>query len=349
MKMRTSSFSLRDRRGVALIMVIWVVSILSVMALEFSFAMRTEVNIARNFKEEAQLCAIAEGGIQRAVTELVYKHDLRVQQMKRTLKPEETPTEKREWLADGRPYVIPFGEKNCEIRIMSEGGKVNINTVSEATLRRIVGQLGVDGEKRDTIVDSILDWRDPDDLYHINGAEKEYYQSLKEPYEPKNGNLDSIEELLLVRGVTGPLFHGIGGAEKEGSGTESDPAGAAVGLKHIFSIYALGEQVDINSAPLPVLRFVLGIPAEIAERIVTAREEKGFQSEPDLRLRVPELTPMIGEFSRFITYRTPVPYYTVESRGKTEGRSVRGLKAIVKIDPADKNGHKIIQWVDWIL
>ena len=47
---------------------------------------------------------------------------------------------------------------------MGEAGKVNINTVSEATLRKIIGQMGLEGEARDVVVDSILDWRDPDDF-----------------------------------------------------------------------------------------------------------------------------------------------------------------------------------------
>ena len=66
-----------------MIMVLWVVAILSVIVLEFSFAMRTEVNIAKNFKEETQLGAMAEGGVQRAIAELIYKHDTRIQQMRK--------------------------------------------------------------------------------------------------------------------------------------------------------------------------------------------------------------------------------------------------------------------------
>jgi general secretion pathway protein K len=342
MKAQTAHATFRDGKGVALVMVIWVVSILSVMALEFCFAMRTEVNIAKNFSDESRLYAIAEGGIQRAIAELIYKHDPRVQQMKRTLKPEEAPPERREWVTDGRPYVVPSGEKSCEIRVTNEGGKVNINTVSETTLRKIVGQLGLEGEQRDVVVDSILDWRDPDDFYHVNGAENEYYQSLKEPYQAKNRNLDAVEELLLIRGVTGALFYGRAKEKRGEEGSEVAP----IGLKDIFSVYASGERIDINSAPLPVLAIVLGIPRGVAEGIVKAREEKVFQNQPDLLLRIPELTPLIGDVGRFIVYQGAVPYYTVESRGKGEGRSVRGIKALLKIDPRERQGYKMIQWVD---
>ena len=55
-----------------------------------------------------------------------------------------------------------------------------------------------------------------------------------------------------------------------------------MGLKHLFSIYATGEQIDINSAAFPVLRVVLGIPAEAARQVIEAREEKIFESQQDL-------------------------------------------------------------------
>jgi len=318
--------------------------------LEFAFAMRTEVNLAKNLKEETQLYGIAEGGAQRAIAELILKNDPRVQQ-KRNKKIEEIPPEQREWMTDGRPYRLELDSGNCEVTITSEAGKVNINMVTEATLRRIISELGPEGEARDTVTDSILDWIDPDDFRRLNGAENDYYQSLKEPYKCKNGNLDSIEELFLVRGVTLDLFYG----RKERKTGEEGVKALGVGLKDIFTIYSLGEQIDINSASLPVLRVVLGLPTEVAKALIKAREEKGFQNQQDLLARVPGISPLIGEISGRATFSSPLtpltmPFYTIESRGRSkEGGAVRGLKTIVKIDPADKKGYKIIQWVDVLI
>lgn len=333
-----------NEKGVALIMVLWIIAILSVIAFEFSYAMRTEVKIVKNFQEELQLYALAEGGVERAIAELVYKHDPRVQNKRRTLKSKDFPPEKKEWVTDGRGYPLTFDLGVCEVRVRGEAGKININLVSGMLLRKIITNLGVEGEAGDIVVDSLLDWRDPDDLYRLNGAENDYYQSLPEPYECKNGNLDSIEELLLVRGVTPELFYGKKGTWPGEGGKEK---GNRIGLKDIFSIYALGEQVDINSATLPVLRFALGIPSEIARGIIQAREEKVFENQQDLLQRVPELGPFLGEIGRFILFQSTNPFYTIEAQAQSKnGKSVRGLKAIVKIDPREKEGYKIIQWVD---
>jgi len=315
------------------------------VALEFSFAMRTEITITKNHKEDLQRYAMAEGGVQRAITELIYKHDPRTQQMKKTLSLEGIPPEQQEWVADGRSYTLPFDQGSCEIRIMSEAGKININMVSESFLRKVIGQLGLEGEARDVVVDSILDWRDPNDFYRPNGAENDYYLSLKEPYYCKNGNLDSIEELLLIKGVTPDLYHG-----KKGTQEGEEGATGRVGLKDIFSIYAPGEQVDINSATPLVMNMVLGIPREVSQQMVKAREEKSFENQQDLLNRVPELAPFIGEIGKFIIYRSALPYYTIESRAKLkEGSPMQGLKTIVKIDPREKERYKIVQWVDRLM
>ena len=343
---RNPHSAFRNSRGVALMMVLWVIAILSVVVLEFCFAMRTEVNIAQNFKEETQRYAMAEGGIERAIAELIYRNDARMQQLRKTLKPEEVSAEKREWVTDGRPYVLSFDQGTCEVRAMGEAGKVNINIVSDPTLRKIIGQFGLEGEARDVVVDSILDWRDPDGFYRVNGAENDYYQSLKEPYDCKNGNFDSIEELLLVRGVTPELFYGRKKTEKGDEGEKVDRAG----LKDVFSIYAFGEQIDINSASATTLRIVLGIPNEVAQQIVKARAEKGYDNPAELLQRVPELSTFTGTAGRFILFQSLIPYYTIESRAKyKDGGPVRGVKVIVKIDSQEKTGYKIIQWVDVIL
>ncbi|TWU41901.1 type II secretion system minor pseudopilin [Novipirellula artificiosorum] len=58
------------------------------------------------------------------------------------------------------------------------------------------------------VADAILDWLDEDEDVRPYGAEAEYYTTLTTPYSPSNGSLQSVEELLLVRGVTPTLLFG---------------------------------------------------------------------------------------------------------------------------------------------
>ena len=58
------------------------------------------------------------------------------------------------------------------------------------------------------IADAIMDWIDDDDETREFGAEFDYYQSLGSPYEPNNGPFNTVEEILLVRGVTPEMLFG---------------------------------------------------------------------------------------------------------------------------------------------
>lgn len=94
--------------------------------------------------------------------------------------------------------------------ITPETSKLNLNAASENQIRAlfepILTDLGVDNPS--IPIDSLLDWLDSDDEQRENGAEAEYYAQLDPPYQPKNGALDTVEELLLVRGITAALLWG---------------------------------------------------------------------------------------------------------------------------------------------
>lgn len=84
--------------------------------------------------------------------------------------------------------------------------------------------------------EAILDWLDPDDEPRPFGAESEFYSTLPTPYEPRNGPIDSVEELLLVRGVTPELLFGVD-ANRNGV---IDPAEQQLGLVDFTSVASLG-------------------------------------------------------------------------------------------------------------
>jgi general secretion pathway protein K len=334
---------LRDR-GMALIIVLWVLALLSVLALEFCFTMRTELNITRNYKEKGQLYYYAQGGIQRGIAELIYQSDSAIHQRRTTQKVVEATDFEKEWKCDGTPYPISFQYGEAEVKVRSEAGRINLNQAPDPLLKKVIKYFVEIGEERDVIVDSVLDWRDPDDFHRVNGAENDYYRSLPEPYDCKNGNFDSVEELLLVRGVNSELFYG----KKRKSEEEKDSP--VVGLKDVFTVFSTSAQLDINTAPVEVLMVLFGIPHDLAKRIVEAREERPFRADArhtDLISRLPELAPFLPEVSSFIAYGSTTPYYNVASVAKMkEGESKRGLECVVRIDRREKSGYRVVMWKD---
>jgi len=254
-----SNVILRDEKGgVALILVIWLMVVLIAIVGEFSYSMRTEINITKNFKEEEDAYQLALAGIERAKLEILSaKAPLYVYLNKDGILVfgggEESPERKGELEKGVFSYSITDEER-----------KLNINTASLQQLKYIVGSSGVDITEVDTIVDSILDWRDTDNLHMLNGAEDDYYQSLESPYSCKDGAFDIIDELLLVKGVTPEIFYGTNEKEAE-KGYE--------GIAQYLTTWGSGL-ININTAPRKVLEAVFA-PA-VVENIMNQRETSPF-------------------------------------------------------------------------
>lgn len=160
------------------------------------------------------------------------------------------------WVPSNSPYSIRIGDRNCEVLISDESGKINVNKITDDTRASFVKFLvayRLEELVAETITDSILDWLDEDDLHRINGAEKGFYATLPEPYEPKNGPFESIEELTLVKGITPQIF-GL--------------------LRDHLTIYGSGK-ININFASREVLLSVPGMTMEMAETIVQLRKKRG--------------------------------------------------------------------------
>jgi hypothetical protein len=113
----------------------------------------------------------------------------------------------------------------------------------------------------DTVVDSILDWLDADDSARAHGAESDYYLGLRPPYRAKDGWIDSVDELLKVRGVTPALFYGSGGSP---------------GLRDMVSVFCKQLMVNLHTAPPAVIQTLLAAdPAELSDLL--AQRDADFQ------------------------------------------------------------------------
>ncbi len=103
-------------------------------------------------------------------------------------------------------------EKYIRFGIIDEASKVNLNVATDAQILKLVQAAAGGDETIDAkqVTNAILDWRDTDSnpRTESGGTEGEYYANLAKPYRVKNGPFDTIEELLLVKGVTGNLLYG---------------------------------------------------------------------------------------------------------------------------------------------
>ena len=334
---------LKSERGIALFLVLWVMALLTVIAGEFCYAMRTEVNITRNFKEETQTYYIAVSGLFWAIGELVVNEFV-----PRTVKApaaEEEPEDIR-WRINTDIPAIPFGEGQFKVEKENESGKVNLNRAGASLLKMMLNSFELEDTDKNIIVDSIMDWRDKGNFHRVNGAKDDYYLSLPQPYKCKNGDFTSIEELLLVRGVTPEIFYdGL----KDMVTVYQDKETVTVTVTASGRYNQIWEESDfnrinINAASPRMLRALPRMTEDMVQAIMKYREKKDFRSLSDLALMVG--SDIYAGISPYITLRLS-PYYTIKSVGMVKDSQTRqGVQAVVKIDRKLKKGYAVIQWID---
>ena len=263
--------------------VLWILAFLAVVFTAFTFSMRTELAAAGNFKEEAEAYYLAEAGVYRAAAEIINAD--------RNAPPDsmfyDAPEER--WHTNPSAYQnVPLGRGRYWVSVTDEESKIPLNAASDPVLRRLFSNSGVSDEQLlSVIVDSIQDWRDPDDLHRLNGAEDDYYLSLPTPYRAKNGNFETIDELLLVKGMTPEILYGNVASPQRRAELEVQlpwerqlASGQYLGVARHLSVFSSG-QVNVNTASGEVL-MALGLTAIETNLVVDRRKEVPFHNVGEL-------------------------------------------------------------------
>ena len=317
-------------QGVILIALLWILTALAVIAMSFSRESFVEVAAARNLRDAAVGYYAARAGIAYAAYQLIQRR------MYPPVRQVELP---------GPPDPLDLGivsgtsgDGAYEVEIQDESGKININFVVEEQLKALMEVLGIVSPDADIIVDSIMDWRDVDNLRRANGAEDDFYQTLNPPYKAKNGRVDTIEELLLVRGVGKEYFYGR---------TQKLPDGSLVhrpGLSSCFTVYSITNRINVNYAPLEVLLSIPGMPPQAAQQIYERRKTKPFASIDEINRALPVNlgTTTLPYLSTDLT-----SVYTLNARGRRQNsKATRLVRAVIFLDPREPGGYRIIYWND---
>ncbi|AGA88927.1 type II secretory pathway, component PulK [Thioflavicoccus mobilis 8321] len=205
--------------GIALVLVLWVIALLTVMALGLTATQRTETALSRNQVDAARFRALAEAAVDYAVYRLLTDEPTEPASM-----PDgEDVGGVSAWVPDGQPHLWTFGGETLEIRIENEASRFDLNVVERDQLEALFLALAVDPDEAGALADRILDWRDEDDLPRLLGAEDDDYMAAGYPYGAKDEPFASAEELQQVLGMTPALYRAVApGLTVDGDGGDVD-------------------------------------------------------------------------------------------------------------------------------
>lgn len=221
-----------NQRGMALLVVLWTLSLLSLMALAFAQNAWLERHRVRNLIDAAAAQSILQAGLSFAVTSLLHSRNGRA------------------WAHDGTPYHMKFAGSDVTISLQDANGCLNINSATAADIQALLGTIGVGNDIAQSLAAAIVDWRDSDQLRSPNGAELPEYVNAGSLERPANRSFLSTAELNGVLGMTPEI---------------------ADRLLPLVSIFPAGPEINPVTAPEQVLRADRSIPAEEITAILTRR------------------------------------------------------------------------------
>jgi general secretion pathway protein K len=339
----------KPNRGIALIIVMVVITFFSILVAGFSYSMKVETRLARNSGFDSEMDWLGRSGIELA------KYVLGQQ---RTIPNEPYDSLNQKWaggpgnsnsvLADVRLDDLAIGNGIVSVKITDCERKLNINMADEVVLSHALSVIGVDPADSSTIVGSILDWIDTDHDLHVGGAESDYYEGFQDrPYVAKNGPIDDINELLLVKGVTpelfwGPKYAGPPGISQRSHsrfGREPERITYSIGLADVFTPFGM-RFVNINTASATVLQMFPMVDENVASSIIQFRAGPDGQdgTDDDTPFRnVAQLMSVPGVPREFVPQMTR--YFGIQS-------FTFEVEATVKLDGRQRTYYAILRRVD---
>ncbi|BCX81970.1 general secretion pathway protein K [Methylomarinovum caldicuralii] len=222
------------QHGVALVVVLWVVALLSLLAASFGLGVRREARLAGYHVQVPHWRAVAEAAIHYAAYRL------------------KLPDPQLRWRAEGNVYDWRWDGVPVRLRLADESGKVDLNQAPALLLQTALKLAGADEQQAVELADAILDWRDGDDDTHPHGAEADDYAAAGLDYGPANRPFRAVEEVGMVLGMTPDLTRA---------------------LLPWVTIHSHRNGIDPFSAPPALLRALPGIDPEAVEVFLRGRRE----------------------------------------------------------------------------
>lgn len=156
-----------------------------------------------------------------------------------------------------RRYLFNPEEMDFIINLQDSGGLINVFKIDRTLFKNLLEYYGFSPEGGDIILDSLLDWMDKDNFTRAHGAESDYYLE-KFGYSAANRPVDSVDELLLVRGMGRNIFKKIG---------------------NLLDFTIDNQGLNPNTMPEEVFYLFKGISSHHIERIMEKRlKERGIES-----------------------------------------------------------------------
>ena len=273
----------KKNHGIAVIVALVAVTVLTILAGAFAYSMKIETRLAANANNDEQMLWLGRAGVELARYVIALENGLPFDSLNQIWAGGPgAGAETNSALYGLKLDNYPVGENSVSVKIIDLERKVNVNTAQQQPLliQQVLTVMGADAGDLSAVSDAIQDWIDPDDATRPAGAESDFYQGMNPPYYAKNAPIDDLAELLLVKGVTFPMFKGGASINSMGAAFQHHKMGFghrpgedpsyAFGLQDVFTPFGSGK-ININTADANVLQLIPGVDTTTAGDIIKWR------------------------------------------------------------------------------
>jgi general secretion pathway protein K len=279
-------FPSKKNRGIAVIIVLVTITLLTIFTGLFAYSMKIETRVALTSNHNEQMLWMGRGGVELARYVVALSGGQPFDSLNQIWAGgpgvgAETNSALMGLKLDHYPMdPDPAGKNYVSVKIVDLERFINVNTASDALLRQVLTAQGADAGDISVVADSIQDWIDTDDSTRPAGAESDFYQTQPQPYYAKNGPMDDISELLYIKGITLDMYNGGNSTTVQNTPFQHHQLGFghapgetptyAFGLKDVFTPFSSGK-INLNTAGLTVLGLIPGMDTASAQAIVKYR------------------------------------------------------------------------------
>ncbi|MFO7751384.1 MAG: type II secretion system protein GspK [Desulfobacteraceae bacterium] len=365
----------RSQKGVALLVTLALIAVLSAAAFELGRRVRNSSDSAVQEKNRFMAEQMAISGVNLAM----YLLDRDVNDKSRS-----GDSLQEEWADPGKISravdSLGFEKGTLDLDISDELGKIQINALlkefpgstfnhdQRALWERLLallvsGDRSLDQRSPVEIINSVKDWLDSGDdgaVTGISGAESPYYQELDPPYDCANAPMNLVDELFRVKGISKALLKSKSSLLLEKNGFDQTGEGLPPpALSDIFTVYGMAEKkagkggfcfpgkININTADVMVLAALLppGMEdqaAELAEfRTQRGEDEQEFVNSLDKGWYEQVIDLSAKEKKRFDrTIRYSTRFFAAECTASVDNTTV-SLKAVIQRKKSEKTNKGI--------
>ena len=351
---------MRTQGGIALIIVLAIVAILSIVVLEFTQSIRVEMYVSANYDAHTQALYSAKAGVEYAIYVLRSDEDLNkdwlgdswAQPLELTIgeiappprpKGEEADEDyelydvsERERDADaveardGGTARVAIADEERKIGLTSLSGRSRTPGLMSTALERLIEDLHVPGASYNAtdLVEQMTDWVDDND----EGVWEYTYEGLEDPYTPPNRPFDSVYELRLLADMSDTLLYGTvpfpddqETRDEYENGLGADWSYGLINFVHTQSI----DSINVNTAPREVLAALFDDPYVAEEIIERRRENGGFNNTSEVEALVKEMAGSDSEAARALpVFAVRSLFYRITSVGEYHNVRVK-ITAVV--------------------